>query len=202
MPDRPTSVVSGMIGSVFILRAVACAAAVQMTTWMPKYFSTVGHGGIPPLIFMVQAGFALLLLMPASSYFKEWGAGRLLALMIIGTAGWATSYALVAWTTPATVMVAAGLLAGGWLVASLTVAPVAQVLIARLSPSHRLGFGFGVLGLSESVGIAFGGALGAYLYVRAEAAGQLAEYWLAFGLISLALVSVGALWGLASLRRK
>ena len=84
------------------------------------------------------------------------------------------------------------------LLVELTVFPVVHVLVAQASPSHRMGFGFGLLGLSESIGAVAGVMLGTYLYSRAQHAEALGDYWLTFGIVCTAVVCMGALWGLIS----
>ena len=139
-----------------------------------------------------------MFLLFMGSYFKKWDSRRLLVAMIVGVLGMSLSYILIAWTATFTILISAGLLIVGALLVELTVFPVVHVLVAQASPSHRMGFGFSLLGLSESIGAVAGVMLGTYLYSRAQHAEALGDYWLTFGIVCTAVVCMGALWGLIS----
>ena len=187
----------GVVSSAFLVHVVASAGIIQMTTWMPKYFSDIGQDGMSAAIIAIRALLMFPLLLPVSAYLKKWEAERLFMVMSAGALGLSASYILVA--TTGNPLVSAGVLIGGWLLVGLTVAPIAQVFVVQISPSQRTGFAFGLLGLGESIGAAAGISLGTYLYSRAQQAGELSDYWLTFGFSSAALVCVGALWGLGNL---
>ena len=68
-------------------------------------------------------------------------------VMSAGALGLSASYILMA--TTVNPLVSAAVLIGGGLLVGLTVVPIAQVIVVQISPSQRIGLGFGLLGLGE-----------------------------------------------------
>jgi hypothetical protein len=176
--------------------AVANIGITQMMTWMPKYFEELGHGGIPPLIFTLQSALAIPLLLLTSSYSKHWTPRYRLATMSGGVLGMALAYILLSWLASRDIVLAAGFMVCSALFVELAVLPVVNTFVAQVMPARRLGFGFGLLGLSDVGGTVVGIMIGTSLYARAQQAGNLSDYWRVLGIICTTLGVVGLLWGL------
>jgi MFS family permease len=113
----------------------------------------------------------------------------------------ALAYLLLAWLAPRDIVFAAGFVVCSALCVELAVLPVANTFVAQIMPAHRLGFGFGLLGLSDVGGTVAGIMVGTSLYARAQHAGNLTDYWRMLGIICMMLAVVGVLWSLLGPRR-